>query len=571
MNTNPKSNYFIGVHMKKEQSDSESSSASLSFLYLVLALFAASKVYPYILALATALDRIYVHYCYAIIPSVKLAFFFSLVLGAAWLWNLFVARQSRKAITGKGPESFFIGHDLRTKEKVYLRESLLATHAQALAPTGEGKTTLLMQLILQGIARGRGLMLVDGKSDRSTIEQLYAHAVKAGRQSDFMVFSLCRPESSSTFNPFCEGTPEQIAERIFGALTLDHSYYGSLQFAGLRSVIALLMLRGERPTPGVIRELLRDQTRLKEWTAGLPPSALLNEILALCDQKADKFQENYSGLVTALGHFSEGATAKLYNSRYPEINLMDAIRRNKIIYFQLPTMLFPYLGAATGKLVLQSLQSAISQIQDSGLLPKNLFPVILDDFNDYIYTGFASLLNKSRSANVGIIFSHQSLGDLDKVGPDFKDVVLNNTRIKFLLRLTDPETAEYFSKMIGTKKTEKSTMRRTRGFFWSQNTGDESVRDTEEYLIHPNYFKSEISRGQSVIVIPHPTGRIIKTVEIAPAEILPELSIPMRRLPEPDILKDSTFGGIEVKTMRRTETQTQSDSPKEPQPPKNPI
>lgn len=135
------------------------------------------------------------------------------------------------------------------------------------------------------------------------------------------------------------------------------------------------------------------------------------------------------------------------------------------------------------------------------------FSCILDDFQDYIYEGFGSLLNKSRSANVGVIFSHQALGDLDKVSEAFRNVVLTNTNIKVIMRMNDPGTCEHFSKTLGTKTTTKVTKKTKDG----GATGDGTVRDVEQFLFNPNVFRN-LSLGSGVVSIPHAGG--VKNIEV---------------------------------------------------------
>jgi hypothetical protein len=538
--------------MNKEKSESPGSN-DLNLLYIVVALILVAKFGP---KAVQTYQNVKDYFAAHQLPGLNLKFPMlgaSCVVLASYLWNRYQSNYSQRAVTGKDENSYLLGKDLKTGKDIYLREEFLATHGGVTAGTGEGKTVLLSNLQIQGINRGRGMIIIDGKADRSYRDQIYAHVVKAGRQNDFMMFSLSNPFVSSTFNPFCDGSPELIAERIFAATNLDENgYYESIQFAGLRNVLALLMRRGEKPIPGVVRELLRDQNKLKGWLTDLKDPELQSEIGAMLEQKREDFQKNYSGLVTALGHFSTGTTSKLFNVRNPEIQILDAIRRNKIVYFQLPTMQFPFLGEATGKLILQCIQSAVSQIQENGLVPKDLYMVYLDDFNDYIYPKFASLLNKARSANVGVIFSHQSIGDLKKVSPEFCEIVLSNTKFKTVMRVNDPDTAEHFSKMIGTRNTEKSTSRRSRGFFGSQDTGEESVRNTEEYIVHPNVFKQELKRGQGVVMIPYPYGRIVTTVEFCAAEWAQPISLPTHDLPELDLIKASTYQGKEKPNVKQT-------------------
>jgi type IV secretory pathway TraG/TraD family ATPase VirD4 len=129
------------------------------------------------------------------------------------------------------------------------------------------------------------------------------------------------------------------------------------------------------------------------------------------------------------------------------------------------------------------------------------FSCILDDFQDYIYEGFGTILNKSRSANVGVVFCHQSLGDLEKVSDAFKNVVLTNTNIKIIMRMNDPETCDHFASTFGTKTTTKTTEKIT----GSEKTGDGTIRDVEQFNYHPNVFK-KLGTGQGVMSVPHRGG-----------------------------------------------------------------
>lgn len=459
----------------------------------------------------------------------------TIILLLTKLWNHSILLQETKAILKQTPSSILLGNDAASGSKIYLQSDLRTAHTQVIGTTNAGKTaSTILPWAVQDMQQGRGLIIIDGKADKLFLETLYAHALACNRESDFAVFSLANSAVSKTFNPFAVGTPQQITERVFSAFEITDPYYSSVQFSVLKSIIELLCCRGEVATPAMVLELLKDQSLLAQVCENLPDSSLKRSIDTLTAFKPDDFEKRISGLLAALDQFSSGDTAKLFNITNPEINLREVIQRKKICYFQLPTMQSKILGSATGKLLLQCLQSTISDIQVRGNAPESLFSVYLDDFNDYMYPAFASLLNKSRSANIGVVFSHQSLGDLEKVSPDFKQIVLTNTNIKVIMKSNDPDTAEHFAASIGTRSTEQSTKRRRKTLFWYSNTGDESVRATEEYLYHPNIFKSQLSRGEGVIVIPHPLGTETKRVRFSMAPHVPQIPLPVRHLVETD-------------------------------------
>lgn len=140
------------------------------------------------------------------------------------------------------------------------------------------------------------------------------------------------------------------------------------------------------------------------------------------------------------------------------------------------------------------------------------FSVFLDDFSEYLYPGFVSILNKSRSANVGVVFAHQALGDIETLGDAIANSILTNANIKIFMRGNDPDSAEYFSKVIGTVAATKYTERTTTNLFQKEATGEASARVVEEFIVHPNRFKNELGVGEAVMVVPHERGA--KAIEI---------------------------------------------------------
>jgi type IV secretory pathway TraG/TraD family ATPase VirD4 len=136
------------------------------------------------------------------------------------------------------------------------------------------------------------------------------------------------------------------------------------------------------------------------------------------------------------------------------------------------------------------------------------FSIYLDDFTEYITESFVSLLNKSRSANVGVVFAHQALGDLAALGDGVKNTILSNSNLKIFMRTNEPESAEYFSQTVGTIQGLKKTEREKSSTFGARKTGDASVRDVEEFKFHPNLFKQQLGVGEAVMILPHANGSL---------------------------------------------------------------
>lgn len=184
-------------------------------------------------------------------------------------------------------------------------------------------------------------------------------------------------------------------------------------------------------------------------------------------------------------------------------------------------MLAPFLGKAAGKMILQCFQSAVANRHRGENRALPFYSMFLDDFSEYLYPGFVSILNKSRSANVGVVFAHQALGDIQTMGDAIANSILTNANLKVFMRGNDPESAEYFSKVIGTVTGRKYTERTKRGLWLDQSTGEASARDAEEFIIHPNRFKSELGVGEAVMVVPHEAGSKVVNIKFRKYDDLP--------------------------------------------------
>lgn len=418
-----------------------------------------------------------------------------------------------KTITAKVDDSVFCGTTDKG-EDIWIKPRQRAMHTQVIGTTNAGKTeSVILPWAIQDIHSGKGLLLIDGKADNSLIDKLWAYTKLAGRENDFKLFSLSRREQSFQFNPLLGGTAEEITERVFNAFEFENPYYRSLQYEVMNQVMRVFEATNTVPTFQRLHQAISTPSILEDMLPMIKDDNLKHWIMNFSKMPPKDREERTSGLLTAVGHFAFGENAKLFNPEVGAITIDEALRCNQIVYFQLPVLLSPFLGKATGKLVLQSLQAAVANRHRlAGNAEKKFFSVFLDDFSEYLYEGFISILNKSRSANVGIVFAHQALGDITVLGDSVANSILTNANLKVFMRGNDPDSAEYFSKVIGTLTATKHTERQTKSLLGTSKSGEMSVRDVEEFATHPNVFKKELGVGEAIMIVPHERGS--KTVRI---------------------------------------------------------
>lgn len=433
----------------------------------------------------------------------------------------------------EGEDCVFAGLSTNGKN-VYVKQPFRKMHTQVVGTTNAGKTeSVILPWAIDDIKKGRGLLIIDGKSDMSLLNKLYAYAKRHHRENDVRVLSLCNVGISHTFNPLSGGSALEITERVFNAFNFESEYFKSIQYDAFLHSLLILEAVGIKPTPLRMIECMKNEKALADLAVASKTPRLqvwAGEFLKL---NRDEREQRTSGLVAQLQSFAVGETSQVFNTEISDVNLEQALEHGEIIYCQLPALKIPALGKATGKMILQCLQSAVSSRHLGKYERQGFFSVYLDDFTEYLTPSFVTLLNKSRSANVGIVFAHQALGDLDGLGDGVKNTILTNSNLKVFMRTNEPESAEYFSSVIGTIQGSKVTERQTEGLFGSEKTGDGSVREVEEFKYHPNVFKQELGVGEAVMVLPHAKGSLPVRLKFKKSFDLDAPQIPLIQKSEP--------------------------------------
>ncbi len=435
----------------------------------------------------------------------------------------------------EGEDAIYAGLGEKGKS-VYIKQSFRRMHTQVVGTTNAGKTeSVIIPWAIDDIKKGRGLLMIDGKSDSGLLNKLYAYARKYHRQHDVRVLSLCNVDISHTFNPLAGGSVLEVAERVFNALNFENEYFKSIQYDAFLHCLMILEATKIKATPFRVIECLKSEKNLSDLAKATNDHRLQNWAGDFLKLTREEREQRTSGLIAQLQSFAVGETATVFNSENSDINLEQALEEGEIVYCQLPALKIPTLGKATGKMILQCLQSAVASRHLGKYENQKFFSIYLDDFTEYLTPSFVTLLNKSRSANVGVVFAHQALGDLEGLGDGVKNTILTNSNLKVFMRTNEPESAEYFSEVIGTSQTAKVTERQKQGLFGSEKTGDGSVREAEEFKFHPNVFKQELGVGEAVVLLPHARGSL-------PVRLKFKKSFDLDRHEIPKLLKSAPVG-----------------------------
>jgi DNA helicase HerA-like ATPase len=314
------------------------------------------------------------------------------------------------------------------KRPLALSASDSLQHLHVIGPTGTGKTTLLLNLVVQDMAAGRSVVVIEPKGDlvRDVLER-----VPNGRLDDVVVIDPT-DKAPVGLNPLAaRGVASELkAEHlltIFKGLFIDS--WGprtqDILTAGLLTLTA---------TPGmslVALPLLYTDARFRQKLL-----ARIRDPLAL-----DPFWDWFEALspaerATVLAPVMNKLRAFLLRERLrrvigqakPRFDLRDVCRKRTVLLVNLATgALGPESSSLLGSLVVSQLWQTV--LGRTAVPPERRHPVmvVIDEFQNYLHlpTDLADVLAQARGLGVGLTLAHQHLAQLH---PSVRAAVLANAR-----------------------------------------------------------------------------------------------------------------------------------------------
>ena len=433
--------------------------------------------------------------------------------------------------------SLLFGYCVDTGLPVYLPYEELMRHIFILGQSGVGKTVLMKLMMFQQIIKGGPLVFIDGKMKREDLEDMYQMCAYAGRSCDLLVLNPGDPEVSNTYNPILYGEPEEIASRIMtlapstenspgadhyrmSALQGVQTFIGALKCAGLayNFIDLVILLMNSKALIDLENTLLKKNPHANatiEYRLLLDRYRYVNNKTGESNIDTSKLKDMFGGMAGRLFMFGSGSFGKVMNTYDPEVKLFEAMRSNKIIYVQLPTMNKNEQALMFAKMFMADFRTAISWLQ---ALPESQlpWPPILGNFDEagsYVNRSWDRPFEQGRSARLILSPAAQTIANFEAVDPELAQMVIGNTTTKIFFRLGTHESAEVAANIIGMKmgitRSLSDTINDTTSSQNLQTTPDSTAgegegtsygeRQQEEYLVHPDSLK-KLDKGQCIIL-----------------------------------------------------------------------
>ncbi|MBZ6078946.1 TraG/TraD/VirD4 family protein [Microvirga puerhi] len=161
-------------------------------------------------------------------------------------WTKRTFRDATIGGSKPGNGMFYLGSEFPDRRgirrEVWAEANDLKTHRLVIGTTGSGKTEEMLGLFHNALTLDSGTILVDGKADPKTFEQMLRIARLMGREEDFYTlnylmagrnaFGASETRASNTYNPLASGAPAAKAELMISLLDSAGGGSGSDMWQG---------------------------------------------------------------------------------------------------------------------------------------------------------------------------------------------------------------------------------------------------------------------------------------------------------------------------------------------------
>jgi hypothetical protein len=401
-------------------------------------------------------------------------------------------------LLGSSDSSVYMGEDVDLGANIFLPDNIRTRHVHILGATGSGKTeSVILNFLKQDVARGLGTIILDAKGDQSFLNELN----QCVPEEKLLVFDL-GSKTSLSYNPLLSGSALESAQRLFSSMTWSEEYYKSKALSSLQRIFQThFEVTGRNPTLIEISQYLETPKTYSSFVS----TEDFQESLAI-----EEFRD-LSGLRDQVRSLTLGNLEKSLSPVRSDIDLFKA-SEGYVIYFRLQSLISPQIVAVLGKLVINHLNFiAGTTHRENGTEKKEkqskerkLVPIYFDEFASFACVEFADLISKARSAKFALHFSHQSIGDIMEVSKGFLNRITDNAATKIVLRINDPESAEFFARSFGTKEYQKTTQRitNTKEIEDAEIVGEGTAREAHQFRASPDLLKT-LPTGMGAVLIAH--------------------------------------------------------------------
>lgn len=329
--------------------------------------------------------------------------------------------------TEKGKINFFARTIFKNRDLIFgIKDNDRRRHLWAIGKTGTGKSTLIANMAIDDMKKGRGVAIIDPHGDLSETILDY---VPASRMNDVIYFSPIDRDRPVRLNVLEVKNPAQRELIVSGIVAIFNKLYGHswgprLEYILRNTLLALSEIPGM--TLVDVPKLLTDRTFRQESMTKLKDPVIRRYFENEFDRMPEKMlQESIAPILNKVGQFVSSPMIRAIIERpQSSIDMEEIMDEGKILIANLSQgKLGEDNAALIGAMLITKFQLAAMNRVDRSEGERRDFYLYVDEFQNFATTSFIKILSEARKYKLNLTMANQYMA---QIPIDVQKAILGN-------------------------------------------------------------------------------------------------------------------------------------------------
>ncbi len=329
----------------------------------------------------------------------------------------------------KNKITFFAKTEFHNKETIFGIEEGedRRRHTYIIGKSGTGKTTLIANMAIDDIRKGRGVAIIDPHGDLCNTILDY---IPSNRINDVCYFNPADPQYVYPLNVLEAQNESQKELVASGVISIFKKLYGNVSWGPrlehiLRNTLLTLVNTPDTNMTHIV-EILTNKNFREKVIANLKNQTLINFWKNEFEKMDPKFQqESISPILNKVGQFISSTNIRnTIAHAKSKVNITDIMDQKKILIADLSNgKLGEDNSALLGAMLITQIQlSAMNRVFQTSD-ERSDFYLYVDEFQNFATEAFIKILSEARKFKLNLIVANQYMAQLDRT---IQDAIFGN-------------------------------------------------------------------------------------------------------------------------------------------------
>jgi hypothetical protein len=349
-------------------------------------------------------------------------------------------KRAPREVTGEG---LLLGENIHEGRAVAVRlpADTRTRHAHLVGASGTGKSTLLIQLILEDLREGGGLAVLDPHGD--LVDEILARYPEE-RENDLILFDPSDQSFRVGWNMLHARTEVEkvlLSSDLVSVFRRLSTSWGDQMTSVLANAILAFLESHEGGTLLDLRRFLVDRDFRTEFLRTVEDP----EVRYYWHREFPLLVGKPQGsILTRLDTFLRSKLVRaVVTARSNRLDFRDVVDRGKVFLAKLSQGAIGEENAALlGSLLVTAFHQAALSRQDLAPEARRAFSLYVDECHHMATPSMAALLSGARKYRLSLTAAHQELGQLKAKDPEVHSALLANAATRIVFRVGESDARE---------------------------------------------------------------------------------------------------------------------------------